>query len=243
MTNPVAAYQAEMHRTIGFFATWLPSDPMALGDLGILQDGKFRRLSSLKELKIAFTEESGEAVQNIQCMSKNGTKVSTSVGAKVAGLVKTNISVDFAADSAFLFHASGVRARRVANPRQISLDIVNCYKRGDWDKRWLLVEACHEADYATVLISQDKSTSVELEAELDGPLPSTFLADPKLGLKISSTNGKVIHVVGQRELTPLYSCLRVQPHIFGDPTVEPARGRGDQRTELERVGIQELLDS
>jgi len=243
MASPVGAYQAEMHRNVGFFATWLPSDPVALGDLGILRDGRFWRLSSLQALKIPFEEEVGEAEQNIQCMSKNGIKISSSLGAKAAGMAKANITVEMATDGAFVFHANGVRTRRLADPGQVSRDIVNCYKRGDWDKRWLLVETCHRANFATVIISQDKSASVALEANLDGPLPTTFLADPKLGLKISSTDGRVIHVVGQHELTPLYSCLRVQPHVFGDPSLEPARGIGDRPTELERVGIQDLLNS
>jgi hypothetical protein len=243
MVSPVGAYQEEMHRNVGYFATWLPSDPIALGDLGILRDGRFSRLSSLQALQIPFAEEVGEAEQEIQCTSKSGTKISSSLGTKVAGLAKASITIELVADGAFVFQASGVRTRRLANPGQVSREIVNCYKRGDWDKRWLLVETCHTARFATVIISQDKSASVALEASLDGPLPTTFLADPKLGLRISSTNGRVVHVVGQRGLTPLYSCLRVQPHVFGEPSLEPARGIGDRPTELERVGIRELLNS
>jgi hypothetical protein len=52
MASPVRRYQQEMHENIGFFATWLPGDLLELGDIGILVNGSFRKLSSLWALGI-----------------------------------------------------------------------------------------------------------------------------------------------------------------------------------------------
>ena len=52
MPSPVQRYQREMHENIGFYATWLPGDPMELGDVGIPSNGMFRKRSSLNDLGI-----------------------------------------------------------------------------------------------------------------------------------------------------------------------------------------------
>jgi hypothetical protein len=50
MPSPVALYQREMHKNLGFFATWLPGDQLELGEAGVLKGGRFRKQSSLAEL-------------------------------------------------------------------------------------------------------------------------------------------------------------------------------------------------
>ena len=44
MASPVKRYQQEMHNNLGFFATWLPSTAIALGDIGVLQSGRFHTM-------------------------------------------------------------------------------------------------------------------------------------------------------------------------------------------------------
>jgi hypothetical protein len=60
MSNPVKLYHREMHEKIGFFANWLPGDPLAIGAIGVLADGQFRQESSLQELKIPCKESDPE---------------------------------------------------------------------------------------------------------------------------------------------------------------------------------------
>jgi hypothetical protein len=52
MASPVKLYQQEMHSNLGFFANWLPGDPIEVGDVGVLESGRFRRVVSLEDLGI-----------------------------------------------------------------------------------------------------------------------------------------------------------------------------------------------
>lgn len=85
MPSPVRTYHAEMHRNLGFFATWLPGDPIEIGDAGLLVEGRFRRLSSLSELGIRYTQSESTASQNLQYTSTEGTKIDPTIGGAVAG--------------------------------------------------------------------------------------------------------------------------------------------------------------
>ena len=40
--QPVRTYREEMHGNLGFFASWLPADPVDVGDIGVLEGGRFR---------------------------------------------------------------------------------------------------------------------------------------------------------------------------------------------------------
>src|SRR5262245_15053805 len=144
MTSPARTYQTEMHRNVGFFATWLPTDPIAIGDVGLLLDGRFRKMSSLSELKIRFSLSDPGAKQNIQYTSNKGVKVDSSAEAGVAEIAKARVTIDLSTEGAFLFQASGVSARRLRNPGQVGRDILAAYRDRAWEKNWLVIEACHE---------------------------------------------------------------------------------------------------
>jgi hypothetical protein len=243
MTSPVQIYQAEMHRNLGFFATWLPGDPIEIGDAGVLVDGRFRRLSSLKDIGIASTASDVGAPHNVQYTSTKGTKIDAATGAGIAGVAKGEITIAFSADGAFVFQATGLRARRLQELPAIARGVLAAYEKGRWRKEWLLIEALHTADCATIIVSQDNSASLVLAANADGPISMLGLADPKVGLKVSSSRGKLIHVVGGRALRPLYSCLRIQAPLLSGPSLTPARGTATQPPRFERAQIGDLLNN
>jgi hypothetical protein len=66
----------------------------------------------------------------------------------------------------------------------------------------------------------------------------------QLGLLVSSSSGKVVHVVAQSDLSPLYSCVKVRDPLFGSASVGPVRGLGENAGQrLTRLGVEELLAS
>jgi hypothetical protein len=77
------------------------------------------------------------------------------------------------------------------------------------------------------------------------PVGALPLADPKLGLGVASSSGKIVHIVAANNLNPLYSCVKVRdPLLFGKPSVVAVRGRADQRHDaLGRPSIDDLLSS
>lgn len=245
MASPVKLYQKEMNDNLGFFSTWLPGDSIEIGDVGVLEGGRFRRMASLKELNIPFEISTGKGLQNVQYTSRAGTKIATTAAVVSSGIAKAEITVDFSKEGAFVFHVSHLQPQHLANRVTVSHELVKAYTKGKWRKEWLFVEALHTADYATIIISQDSTSGVVLAVSAKEPLTSISLADPKVGLSVTSTRGKIMHIIGGKGLHPLYSCLRLKDPLFGDPSMQPVQGTDMSSNELPllKPAVNELLNS
>ena len=121
--------------------------------------------------------------------------------------------------------------------------IVEAYEADCWKKSWLLVELLYVANCATIIVSEEVSAGVVLAVSAEKMITGISLADPNVGLTIRSTRGKVTHIVGARQLCPLYSCFRLSASFFGSPELKPVRGRSDGTLPFERPTIDELLES
>jgi len=245
MASPVRLYQQEMHDNIGFFATWLPGDVIEIGDAGIFEGGRFRRISSLKELGIKFTVSCGQSMQGVDYSSTRGTKINIATSAEAATVAKAEISIDFSRKGAFLFQASKLQPWQLKNKMIVGEQIVKAFGQKKWDKSWLLVESLHAAERATIIVSEDTSAGLVLVAKMDEALPSVSLVDPKVSLSVTSSRGKIMRLIGSENLHPLYSCLRLKDPLLGTPSLQPVRGirevGADRR--FSRPGISELLGS
>lgn len=245
MASPVTLYQSEMHDNMGFFPTWLPGDPIEVGDAGILEGGRFRKMASLRELGIDCPIEESATKQDVKYTATHGTSLSTGAGAGVAALAKVEINVEFSSEGAFVFHASGLRERSLQGRAAIAKRLKAKLDSGDWEKDWLLVESCKEAECATILVSSDRSAGISLRASSDLPLPGIALADPRINLEVTGTRGRVVQVLSAAGARPLYSCLRLSTSFFGGASLQPVRGgdRVDEGASFVRPSIDELLKS
>jgi hypothetical protein len=244
MSSPVSLYQSEMHENIGYFATWLPGDPVEVGDVGIFEGGRFRVVSSLKDLEVPFSTEPAGALRNVQYTSTEGTSIRFNAGAGVKELLDAEVAINFSGAGSFLFHASGLQAHRLSNRTKVAKALLVAYQRKRWEKPWLLVESVHVAGRATIVVSSDSSAELVLSATAEGALAELSLADPKVELGIVSVKGRLFQTIAAANLHPLYSCFRVEDPFFGKPSVQPVRGASDASgVEFMRPGIAELLQS
>lgn len=245
MASPVKLYQKEMHNHMGFFATWLPASTLELGDFGVLEAGRFRRVGSLRELGVAHADIRGGPPENMSYSASAQRAVETSLGASApVPVAKAELSIRFSQQGGYVFEAAGIRNIEIADRMRLAKDLLAAYNQGRWQKEWLIVDAVYRAASATIIVSEDSSSEIVLRASGDVPLGPLPLADPKLGLSVSASSGKVVHVIAQSELTPLYSCLRVRDPIFGAPSVTPVRGPGDTTAPpFTRLAVEELLES
>lgn len=246
MPSPVQTYQQEMHDNVGFFATWLPGDRLEIGDLGVLERGRFRKYSSLSELGIVAVVGDEGATQNLQYTSKSGTSVSVGGAAPIANVpgLSAEIKVEFGSQGAFLFHASKVRNQRLEERSKLTRSILSAYEKDQWKKEWYLVESVHHADCATVIVAEEGSAGLVLNAKADLSLGALPLADPSVHLSVTSTHGRMVQVLGERDLRPLYSCLRLKDPWFSEPAVTAVRGQLlDVDSPLIRPSIEELFRS
>jgi hypothetical protein len=244
MASPVKVYQKEMHENIGFFATWLPGDRIEVGDAGILEAGRFRRMASLQELGISIGAKAGGRTQELRYTSSSGTSLAVDGGADAVGVVKARVTIEFSRIGAFLFHASRLQARMLENRLGVAEQLVLAYEEGAWKREWLLVDSIYVAEHATIAVSQDSSAALTLGADVSAGLLTGSLADPSLSLRVLSTRGTVVSVIGDHGTRPLYSCLRLKDPLLGAPSVHPVRGRNlPPENAFGRPSIQDLLNS
>jgi hypothetical protein len=228
MASPVKLYQEQMHNNVGFFATWLPASILELGDFGVPH-------ADIRE----------GTPENMSYSASAQRALAASLGASATvPVAKAELSIRFSQQGGYVFEAAGIRHVEIADRMNLAKNLLDAYKQGRWQKEWLIVDAVYRAASATVIVSEDSSSEIVLRASGDVPLGPLPLADPKLGLSVSTSSGKVVHIVAQSDLTPLYSCLRVRDPIFGIPAVSPVRGPADTTASpLTRLAVEELLES
>jgi hypothetical protein len=246
MASPVQLYQQEMHNNLGFFATWLPSATIQIGDIGVFDSGRFRRVASLNELGIAQPELREGTPEDVSYSAAVNRKVGVDASAGISALGKGELSLAFTREGGYVFEAIALTQVEIADRLSMSASVLQAFSDGRWQKDWMLVDALYRAKSATILVSQDASSHIVLKA--NGPMLPTGiipLADPKLGLSISSTSGRIVHVIAANTLHPLYSCLNVHDPLFGKPAMAAVRSRStvQQGEPLARPQIDALLHS
>lgn len=246
MASPVKLYQQEMHNNLGYFATWLPSTAIALGDIGVLEGGRFRRVASLKELGVDQPDVREGTSENLSysASASRSDNVGGSAGAAVP-LASGELTIKFTSQGGYVFEAIKMTQMEVADRLTLASNLLKAYEAGRWQKEWLLIDALYRAESATILVSEDSSSEIVLKASAAAlPTGALPLADPKLGLGVASSNGKIVHIVAQNNLRPLYSCVRVRDPLFGKASVVPVRGTAGPNTNaLGRPSIEDLLSS
>lgn len=244
MTSPVAAYQREMHAALGVFATWPPSEPIALGDIGTFVEGRFRKVAALTDLGIAV--EIGEATKPfpLRYTSTAGTEVKFGADADVQDVAASEVSIAFARHGAYYFEAQGVSQRRLENRHAIKKEIVERWRGGTWKKSWYLIEDIYVAECATVVISQDSNATISIRASVPQISALSSLADSKLGFRVVREKGKIVAVIGARDARPLFRCSRLRTGWFGPPEIaNHTKPESAQDARWERAEIDELVES
>jgi hypothetical protein len=243
MGNPVKTYQSEIYENLGFFATWLPSDQMDVGEIGVFEGGRFRRVAKLADLGVSAEVATLSGRADLQITSKQGVEMHLAGDGAATGVGKVQLSIGFSSSGAFLFHASGLKLLRLENRLQVADEVIKLYAKDKWKKEWMIVESVHTARRATLIISEEKSAKLEFGGEISGKIAGLSLADPSVSLKVNAVSGKLFQLLDAQNLCPLYSCLRVKAPYFGTPELTAVRGLADSGSTLERPGIAELLDS
>lgn len=239
----VRNYQEEMHKSVGFYATWLPGDILDLGDVGILKDGQFRKRASLKDLGIEYRLSSRGPSQDLEVTSKSGVEVVVEGGVMGAVLpVTALIKVEFRRRGAFVFNATDVRKQVLEHSADLAKGIWDAHRAKRWKKDWCIVNSVHLAGCATVLISENSSAGVTFEASTELPFENLPLANPSVKLKVTSSRGKLVQVLGARDLRPLYSCIRLERSWWSGPELAKVRGSAALESPFTRLDIGDLWD-
>lgn len=238
----MVSYLKGMFDKFAYTATWLPNAPLELGDVGVLSDGFFQRVTSLKSLGIDFTVRKGASAVDLSHSSEKDVTVSSDNAANAelkAADAKANakVTVEFGAKGAFVFQAKGCVESAIEDQAKLGREIIARFKSGEnWDASWVVINTVVEAESATIMVSNSTTSKIEIGANANLPPGSAALADANIGLRVTSQTGDVMNILAAKSLTPMFRVSRIkqgliakiQRSLFGTNEFENVRSIGPQ---------------
>lgn len=240
-------YLETVHRETNYRATWVPGLQLAVGDVGIIEDGEFLKRTTLAELGIAFEIDDDPQPSSVTTFSSRGVR---SVTTKLAGetnesfefvaTAKAGFRVEFSAGHAVVMKTVNARVnsvRAIAALQEALLGAVVETYRDDawhppiWQRDWVVVVQVVDTDGGTVLASTESGAAIEVEAA--GTIGPDGIADLDAGFSVKHSRSVGVEVVATAGLTPVYKALRVKPawHWLWDevaPAGKVPPGPGDE---------------
>ena len=161
MASIFKVYWRESRTCFSRLPVWLPGTPMALGDIGVLSEHGWTKVTRLTDLRIAVTVDevgppsdydysSGATISQETALFGQTTHEYAGLASGSAGLV-----VDFHRGGAFILKADAVRVCRIDNLNEIEAAILDLYSRGMWLREWVVVTEVARGGPSVTLIAED----------------------------------------------------------------------------------------
>ena len=220
-------YARYVRNQTGWWGAYPPQAPMVVGHIYTIHDGSPKYESSTFDWP---GWSAGLAVEKVRSpgtlsYSAHASRTVTAAaaaqvpaGAPLPAGVDAEVNLEFSRRAGFVMDLETDVTDRYRDIGAVKKWILAAAKNGSWDLNYVLVTEVMHAESATIVISEDRNSTVTLAAST--ALPAVFsLADPKLGLGITRTNGSTMSAICG-EATPLYQCLRVRKPWFRSQRAE-----------------------
>jgi hypothetical protein len=217
MTNASRIYLQTIYNRFSLLGTWMPNSTVALGDVGVLEGGLFKHLTSLKSLGIPFKVRPGASAVDFALTSESGVEMQTKSGAELSPsaaplAADIGLSIQFSREGGFVFQAVDCFVDEVDDKVRMGRAIVELYRVGKWEKQWGVVDTLVRTGAATIVVSNSSKATLELSANV--PIQASCLARANSGLTVKSQSGDIVRFITQQGLTPLFRLSRVKPSMF-----------------------------
>jgi len=217
-----------------YFAAWLPSRVITLGDVGVLDGNFFTPITNLKDSKIniPFQERKDSDLAPIDMQSESGVTttfkgvgdISTALPNVPQG--EAGVKIEFGHTGAFVLQATETYEPYIEDILQLQEHVIDAFGDGRWQLDWAVVTRVVVAPSATILVSRSSESKIEFSAKGDVSAGSFNLGDAKVKLGMRSQSGNIFKMAGVVNATPLFQLAKIKvpwlrlPHILG-----PAKSR------------------
>lgn len=232
MSSAQKQYTNEMKRKFGYYATWNPGAPLKLGDIGTFEQNVFTKISDLESLEITFGIRPDLAKTHLEHNSQGSVTLTTKLSGTVAppGSVLVDadagIIAEFGKENSILFKANNTTTPSIKDTIKLGNEILELYKKGKWNKNWVIITEVVEAESATIIISNAINGKIELKANANIDAPMIDIADGKFNFSQQFTRGLETKIISAEGLTPLFKVMGLKtrlllPPIFKTQSIEP----------------------
>jgi hypothetical protein len=203
-----------------YFAAWLPSTVLELGTVGVLQDRYFfDPKSSLAKMGFDFDPRNPEHVQgdadpsplklNSGRTSRQTFKVSGEVSNSTPHIpqAKAGIGLEFGAEGAFVIEAAATFEPRIKDIFSLERWILQQYRAGAWQRDWAVITSLVVAPHASIVVSQSRSSKVELMASGEANVGTVELGNAGIQFQNVHTQGTVLDMANSTNVAPLFKLV------------------------------------
>jgi hypothetical protein len=220
--------------------TWLPGAPIDLGSVGLIEDGVFRPITTLKNLGIPFDKIIDKDKDSIDYSSSSGVSITFKAAGETNSKFKalTDASagalIEFSRSGAIVLQLRGVANHRIADQPKLYKELLRSVVIGDedkWQRDWVVITEVVQTDQATIIISDSSNSKLELKAS--GSVAPMSLVDVSGNLSVAGESQVSTKLIANSGLTPLYRGVRVKKKflwLFDE--VQPASSNTPEADEV-----------
>jgi hypothetical protein len=228
MSAPVRQYTAEIHAKLGYWASWLPTTPIRLGDCGRIRDREFSPETTLERLGVSF--EMGEESEPLEIAyrSENAVdyKFQLAVGNQAIPEVpqgQAGVEISFSKENGVVFVVRDGRQRRIQDLDTLASDLESLIETGGMRREYAVVTHVVDAASASVLISSGGSGKFVASAQADLKAGLIELANGKAGFSRLVARNIGTELLAREGLTPLYKLFGFKKSgwFWGSPKAVP----------------------
>jgi hypothetical protein len=220
-------YTNEIHKQLGYLATWLPGGTMELGDYGTLDDHLYTRLGSLKDRGFKVRPAPRGTPLEIEYSSRESVTLTIQLRGQNKNLPnipsgQAGIDLKFTRSGSCVVVLNDAVERTVANLFQLQNDVRSLYLRrpSDWPKGLTVVSSIVQASSASVIVADSTSSHYSVTTEADLKAGLADLANVSLGLAVTSASDVSTKVLAKKDLRPLFRAFRLKETWTGNVKVQ-----------------------
>jgi len=211
VTKPVfKRYCDQLHRHIGWLATWQPDSPIAVGDVCLMEGRQMVRQFHLDDRGIGCTEIVSPTVAHVGWQSSKGITVKPSAGASATGVGDAHVEVKFEDADAMVFRAERCREHSLDRLDRLKDELLDLRSRGQWDEDLLVVTQVRHAERLLVVVAGERGSSAVVKVAADAFSPGLDLSSANVGVELLRATSTGYQISNARNTTPLFQAVRVR---------------------------------
>ncbi len=215
-------YVTELHRSLGYLATWLPTFELQLGDVLSDSNDGLRRVGHVRDHGLSVTPHGGRSRAGYEYTSSGAVSISAKLAGQVMadsalGETEAGLVIKFSRTNATVFVASGCASMGIADLIPLGRAIEKRYAAGNWDHSWMVVTELVKANAVTIIIAGSQSAQADLKASGEVGQVGIKLSDINVRLEAKRTIDIGFKIIASTGLTPLYRASGMKRSWLGAP--------------------------
>lgn len=213
-------YTEGVHDELDYLATWLPTVPLAPGDVCTLDDLQLQKVGTLGQFGVGFEVEDAPVSTDVEYSSADEVSVEVKAAGKapIAGsmlaIEDAGVTVRFARAGAVLMRLAGCTSRQISNLHAVGQQVLALHRKDQWPAGYVVITEAVKAGAATILIAQGDDAGVDLVAQGDVKAGALSLASVDAGLQVRRESRIGAKFIAAPGLTPLVRAAGVRRRLL-----------------------------